>query len=199
MMISDNLQTKPPIGMSLEDYMREANDKPFEMINGDIVYIMPTATLHTRILKAVLFAIEMFARQHQLGEAFPEMTYIIPEKYDKNWVKGSRVPDVMFYTQNRLDEYFRLNPDWQLTPMLIVPDLIVEILSPSDRFSDVDAKVNFDLSNGVKTVWLIDPTLCKAWIYTPESNSPTVIGAEGILSIESLLPNFQLELAQLWI
>ncbi|PJF30034.1 MAG: hypothetical protein CUN52_05320 [Phototrophicales bacterium] len=59
--------------------------------------------------------------------------------------------------------------------------------------------MNFDLSNGVKTVWLIDPTLHKAWIYTPDSSSPTVVGAEGILTVESLLPNFQLELAQLWI
>lgn len=109
MMMSDNPQTKPRIGMSLEDYLREANDKPFEMINGEMLYIMPTVTLHTRILKAVLFAIEMFVRQHQLGEAFPQMTYIIPGQYDKNWVQGARVPDVMFYTQKRLDEYFRLN------------------------------------------------------------------------------------------
>ncbi|MCL4255985.1 MAG: hypothetical protein KJ043_19665, partial [Anaerolineae bacterium] len=78
MMISDNPKTQARIGMSLEDYLREANEKPFEMINGERIYKMPNLILHTRILKAVLFALESFVVQNSLGESFPEGTYVLP-------------------------------------------------------------------------------------------------------------------------
>ncbi|MDX2075321.1 MAG: Uma2 family endonuclease [bacterium] len=197
-MISEKPKPDVRVGMSLEDYMREANEKPFEIINGERLYKMPPMTLHTRILKAILFTLESYVIQHGLGESFPEMAYILPERYDSNWVTGSRAPDIIFYTRNRLDQYFRDHPDWQSTPMLIVPDLAIEILSPNDTFSLMDEKVSYDLANGVKVVWFIDPTRRKAWVYTPDGDSPVVFGAEGILTEETLLPNFKLELAKIW-
>jgi len=198
-MIPEKPKSDVRVGMSLEDYMREANDNPFEIINGERVYKMPPMTLHTRILKAVLFALESYVIHHRLGESFPEMTYILPEKYDSNWVTGSRVPDIVFYTRQRLEDYFNHSPDWDTRPMLIVPDLTIEIISPNESFSQIDVKVTHDLANGVKAVWLIDPTRRKAWVYTPEGDSPVVFGAEGILTKETLLPNFKLELAKTWV
>ena len=197
-MIPEKPKTDARVGMSLEDYMREANEKPFEIINGERIYKMPPMTLHTRILKAVLVTLESYVIHHSLGESFPEMAYILPERYDSNWVTGSRVPDIVFYTRSRIDEYFRDHPNWQSTPMLIVPDLAIEILSPNDTFSLMDEKVSYDLANGVKVVWFIDPTRRKAWVYTPDGDSPVVFGAEGILTEETLLPNFKLELAKIW-
>ncbi len=198
-MISDNPKAVTRIGMSLEDYLREANEKPFEIINGERVYKMPNLILHTRILKAVLFALESFVVQNSLGESFPEGTYVLPERYNTHWVTASRVPDIMFYTRPRLDDYFSNHADWESKPMLIVPDLIIEILSPNDTFSLIDEKVSYDLANGVKVVWLIDPNRRKAWVYTPDGDSPVVFGADSILREETLLPNFALELAKIWV
>lgn len=197
-MISDNPKTEARLGMSLEDYMREANEKPFEMINGKRIDKMPPKSLHLWILRAIFRLLDAFVIQYNLGEVFSEGTYIIPEHYNSEWVKGSRAPDILFYTRNRIDNYLREHPDWQSTPMLIVPDLAIEILSPNDTFSLVDEKVSYDLANGVKVVWLIDPTRRKAWVYTPDGDSPVVFGAEGTLIAETLLPNFKLELAKIW-
>jgi Uma2 family endonuclease len=44
----------------------------------------------------------------------------------------------------------------------------VEILSPEDRMSRVDARIDDFLAFGVKYVWLVDPRRRKAWIYTTE-------------------------------
>ncbi|MCU0481308.1 MAG: Uma2 family endonuclease [Anaerolineae bacterium] len=197
-MISDNPKTETRIGMSLEDYMREANEKPFEMINGKQIYRIPNFALHGWILKEVFRCVDSFAVQNQLGEAFSGMTYAIHEQDNMNWITGSRDPDMAFFERNRIDEYFRDHPDWQSTPMLIVPDLAIEILSPNDTFSLMDEKVSYDLANGVKAVWLIDPNRRKAWVYTPDGDSPVVFGADGILVEETLLPNFKLELAKIW-
>lgn len=199
MMISDNPKTVTRIGMSLEDYLREANEKPFEIINGERIYKMPPKSLHMWILRAVFRLLDAFVTQHNLGEVFSEGTYIVPENYDSEWVTGSRAPDIMFYTRPRIDNYFREHPDWQSTPMLIVPDLVIEILSPNDTFSLIDEKVSYDLANGVKVVWLIDPNRRKAWVYTPDGDSPVVFGADSILREETLLPNFALELAKIWV
>ena len=199
MMISDNPKTQARIGMSLEDYLREANEKPFEIINGERVYKMPPKSLHMWILRAIFRLLDAFVTKHNLGEVFSEGTYIVPENYDSEWVTGSRVPDILFYTRERIDNYFREHPDWQSKPMLIVPDLVIEILLPNDTFSLIDEKVSYDLANGVKVVWLIDPNRRKAWVYTPDGDSPIVFGAEGILREETLLPNFVLELAKIWV
>jgi Uma2 family endonuclease len=48
------------------------------------------------------------------------------------------------------------------------PFLCIEILSPEDRASRMQLKIDDYLEFGVKYVWLIDPRLKKAWSYTGE-------------------------------
>jgi Uma2 family endonuclease len=46
------------------------------------------------------------------------------------------------------------------------PFLCIEILSPEDRVSRMEAKIDDFLAFGVEDVWLIDPRRKKAWSYT---------------------------------
>jgi Uma2 family endonuclease len=103
----------------------------------------------------------------------------------------------MFYTGKRVQEFIRNIPDKNM-PLALVPDLVIEVLSPTDTFSQVDEKVRFDLQNGVQVVWLIDPNRRRAWIYTTNADNSQVIGADGVLTAEHLLPNFKLNLADVW-
>jgi Uma2 family endonuclease len=54
------------------------------------------------------------------------------------------------------------------------PFLCVEVLSPEDRMSRVDARIDDFLAFGVKYVWLIDPRRRKAWIYTNDGRRDAV-------------------------
>jgi Uma2 family endonuclease len=48
------------------------------------------------------------------------------------------------------------------------PFLCVEVLSPEDRLSRMQEKIDDYLRFGVRFVWVIDPYERKAWIYTPD-------------------------------
>ena len=62
-----------------------------------------------------------------------------------------RVPDAAFVRADRLTE---LDEDGFLH---LAPDLVVEVISPSDRMEVVLAKVDLWLDAGVRLVWLVDP------------------------------------------
>lgn len=100
-------------------------------------------------------------------------------------------PDVAFIAAQRLtgenDEGF----------YELAPDLAVEILSPSDRASDINAKVTEYLRAGTRLVWLVDLERRTVTVYTPDQ-PPRVYGEQQSLSGGDVLPGFQIELGQLF-
>ncbi len=54
------------------------------------------------------------------------------------------------------------------------PLLWMEVLSPDDRWSRVQTRLNDVLNFGVRTIWIVDPYSKEAWIATPEHGTITV-------------------------
>ena len=73
------------------------------------------------------------------------------------------------------------------------PSLWVEILSPDDRFSPFQRKVDELLRFGVPTIWIIDPYEKQAWIGTPETG--IVAAKDNVLRCENL--NLQVALNEI--
>src|SRR5258708_14152565 len=86
-----------------------------------------------------------------------ETPFIKPGRDDPNWVEGSLVPDLMLLRPDKLAAYTAATPDWREKPLPVVPDLVVEIVSPTDRYSDVYRKVERYFQLGVQIVWLANP------------------------------------------
>jgi Uma2 family endonuclease len=72
------------------------------------------------------------------------------------------------------------------------PFLCIEILSPSDRLTEMQDRIGDYLSFGVRYVWLIDPTTRHAWIYTSESIREV---RDGVLTTEG--PDIRIVLSEL--
>ncbi|HRF95378.1 MAG TPA: Uma2 family endonuclease, partial [Aggregatilineales bacterium] len=123
-MLTDNPQIDLRDGMSLDDFLRQSNDQPFELINGIRIDKMPSGLPHNVILRAIFRLLDPFVVQNDLGEAFAENAFIIEERTD--WVRGSRVPDIAFYRKARIQHIMTAMP----AVLPIVPDLIIEIISP---------------------------------------------------------------------
>lgn len=75
------------------------------------------------------------------------------------------------------------------------PALWVEIISPDDRWSRVDRKLNEILRFGVPTVWVIDPYEKRAWngtsqsgIVFAEDNTLRCERLELVLKLDDILP-----------
>lgn len=191
-----NTETK--VGMPLHDFLAEAHQQPFDLINGERKYLLPHLYGHDKTVRILLFAIIAFLTGRKLGEVFSETTFILPDKVDSNWVKGSRTPDIMFFTGNRLADYEAEHPDHRERPLALIPDFVIEVVSPNDSFSDIDEKIDAYLKDGVRLIWLIDPQRRKAIIYEAGKDQPFHMAADGKLDGKDILPGFTVQLSELF-
>lgn len=185
------------IMMTLEEFIRRYDEEgPFEILDGELIYTMATIAGHGNTTDNLVWVLNQHIRPGQLGKTYFETPYVL--SYDSQWVKGSRIPDVMFFTADRLATYQAGDPDWQNKPLILVPDLAVEIISPNDKFTEVNAKVKLYLDDGVKMIWLIDPQLREVIVYILNSHQNTILTVADRLTGGDVLPGFEIAVADLF-
>lgn len=101
-----------------------------------------------------------------------------------------RAPDVAFVTGERLPA----GPPRGYVPF--APDLAVEIVSPTDRMSDVTRKIVDYLDAGTRLVWVIDPATRTAAVHRT-GNDVVMIRDGDVLDGGDVLPGFRLPLTDL--
>ena len=188
-------------GMPLDEYMRLYDEQPFELINGERKFLMVNVAGHGEVAQIIFLALHMFVTAKQLGYTFVEQTFVL--SYVSNWVTGSRKPDVMYYSAAHMDAYKQANPDWKSKPYILVPDLVIEVVSPNDNLSELDEKVNQYLVDGVQIVWVLDPQKQRASVNTlvarqPFTKQQTHLTPTDILTGSELIPGFEIQVATIF-
>jgi Uma2 family endonuclease len=151
---------------------------------------MPPVALHVLILKIIYAALLKIEQTSGIGFAFSEAPFVLTDTSD--WVKGSRLPDVSFYLSERWTAYIQSTPDWHSKPIILVPDLCVEIVSQNDTYLELEAKVDNYLADGVKLIWVVNPRNKTVAVYTRGSDQITRLTIDATLSGGDLLPDFAL-------
>jgi len=100
-----------------------------------------------------------------------------------------RKPDVSFIRRERLDP--NAVPEGFIT---IVPDLVVEVLSPNDRAVPVARKVDEYLRAGVPLVWVVNEDLRQVWVHRAD-RTVTVLSDGDELTADGVLPGFRCPVA----
>jgi Uma2 family endonuclease len=183
--------------MTLEEFIKLYSEHgPLEVIEGEIVELTPQVTRSAMIAGELFFQLTAYLKGHPLGRVFTEAPFVLTVA--SNWVKGSRVPDLMFVRAERLEQLAKDDPDWLLKPLSLVPDLVVEIISPTDKTPDVDKKTTRYLEDGVRVVWVIEPEGKTVTIHTTGSKQPTRLTAEDTLNGGDVIPCFEVAIARLF-
>jgi len=185
-------------GMAMEDFLKAINEQPFELINGERIDRMPGTSGHSELIHFLFLLLHAFCKERNLGVVRMETSFVLPDRYDATWVAGSRVPDLMFIESDRFSEYTASDEDWRDKPLLIVPDLVVEVLSPNDVYSAVDAKVDAYRQDGVRLIWLVDPQRKKVTVHRLADIQPEIKTQETTLSGEDVLPDFTVPLTDIF-
>ena len=185
------------IRMTIAEFMERFEAQPFELIQGAIWEMTPAKKRHSKISKRIYDKILYFLVEHEVGEVFFETTYILEDKSD--WVEGSRVPDVSFYELERYNTYEANHPDSDDKPFILVPDLVVEVISPRDSYSKVNAKIATYLSDGVRLLWIVDPQNKTIAVYERDSKTPTTLNEGDTLSGGAVLPGFSLDVDDVFV
>ncbi|WP_328591091.1 Uma2 family endonuclease [Siminovitchia fortis] len=140
--------------------MRKDSDERLEYVDG-VVYMSPSpSTRHQRIsvkLSAKLFNLldgtgcEVLTAPYDIelagGEKDEQPTVIIPDL--------SVICDQSGFTDQRY---------------IGTPDLIIEIVSPSNQSYDLIFKTNLYQKNKVKEYWIVNPILDNIMVYTLDEN-----------------------------
>ena len=154
-------------------------DKQVELVRGRLLVRKPPSTRHGAVAGKLAFELSAFVRRENLGEVFPQDTGFKIAS-DPDTVRG---PDVAFVSLGQLDRI----PEEGYAEL--APDLVVEVLSPSDRPGELLAKIGEYLAAGTRTAWLIDPRRREARVFRADG-SVSVIGEDGALDGEDVLPGF---------
>jgi Uma2 family endonuclease len=194
--------TTTKIGMPLDEFIRLYDvEGPFELINGERIPRMPNVAGHAEIIEILFLAIYLFSAGKQLGKIIRETPFVL--SYTSNWVTGSRVPDLMFFVDERIKAYQEATPDWKEKPYILIPDLAVEVASPTDNLADLDDKVNLYLADGVRCVWVVDPQKRRVSIQILKSLEPftkleTYLKDTDTLKGGDIIPGFEIAVAKLF-
>ena len=79
----------------------------------------------------------------------------------------------------------------------LVPDFIVEVMSPSDRLAEAQEKMRAWMANGAKLAWLFDIDRETIYVYRPGTRVKKLIGAARIAG-DAPIDGFVLDLASIW-
>lgn len=130
-----------------------------ELIDGRIVVLPPGGNDHGAIEAAIGAILHGFVRQHRLGRVYPGDTGFIIDDHTV------LCPDVAFVSRARLagtgGEGF----------VAAIPELVVEVVSPSDHWSGVMAKAQRWLKAGSEQVWIVDPATRAIHVLAPNGIS----------------------------
>jgi Uma2 family endonuclease len=190
------LQTK--IGMPLEQFMEVSEAQPFELIHGKRRLRLPTVFGHSETVRKLFVTLDHFANSYNLGEAFSNTTFVVLDKSSRDWVDAAYTPDASFYIGSRIPIYESNNPDCYDRPLALVPDLVIEVVSPNDKVSELDEKIDAYLLDGVRLIWVIDPQRRKAVVYAPDMEQPLHLNINGVLDGGDVLPDFKLSLTSIF-
>jgi Uma2 family endonuclease len=181
--------------LSLDEFVRlYETEGPFEFIDGEFIPVSPVVAGHGNRARILYNAVDAFTRQHQLGTVYFKLAYVLT--YNTKWVKGSREPDLMFYRADRLAAYQSEHPDWENKPFMLVPDLVVEIISATDLYTEVEAKIQRYLADGVAWVWVLNPRLKQMRVRSQAEER--TLSLEDTLTAPDILPDFALPIRMLF-
>ena len=160
--------------------------------DGELIVMSPTGGEAGRKNFNLYLDLGNWNRQNKLGEAFDSSTiFTLPNG-------ARRSPDVSWI---RLERWNSLTQKQKEGFPPIVPDFVVELVSPSDlknqRYEDLQNKMQEYLDNGVRLGWLIEPKAKTVEIYRI-GKQVEILNNPQTISGEDVLPGLVLDLSAIF-
>jgi Uma2 family endonuclease len=159
---------------------------PEELVRGRIVRMPMPKPRHGEICGNAVLLLGGYAKERDLGRVLSNDTGVITERGPDT----VRRADISFYSFARVPK--GPLPDRYLD---ISPDLVVEVLSPSDRWPKVLAKVAEYLDAGTTVVLVLDDERRQVHVYRVDGTT-RLLGAEEELSIPDLLGDLRVRVGR---
>jgi Uma2 family endonuclease len=161
----------------------------YEVVNGRRLELPPMGAFPTRVASILDQNLGPYVKAKRLGRVDVEMLYRLDEAGDLE-----RRPDVAFVSYQR---WPRDRPVPEDAAWDVIPDLAVEVVSPTDRAEASLDKVREYFEAGVRVVWVIYPKLRVVHVFESFTRIRVLTGADD-LDGGAFVPGFRLSLTTLF-
>jgi Uma2 family endonuclease len=159
----------------------------YELLEGDLI-MSPVHLNHSIVCMRITSRLLHFVEPRALGQLLDSS---IGCRLAEDLLLS---PDVSFVSKERLKK-IGLVPDKFLAG---APDLVVEVLSPSDRMRQINRKLDHYFEYGTKLAWLVNWRKQQVQVYTADSIE-SLTNLDDVLTGGSVLPGFKCKLRKIFL
>ena len=173
---------------TVDDYMQLEEGAPFQLINYDLIMSPSPLLVHQLILGEFYDILKSYIKEQG------DQGLVVLPPMDISFDEGNVYqPDLIYISKERIAEIAKERIEG-------APDLVVEILSPSNAYYDLRLKKDVYEKYGVKEYIIIDPIAQNADLYVLKDGlyylHQKAAQTETLNSV--LLPGFGIELGKLF-
>lgn len=134
--------------LSLQEFLDSPEiNEGFEFVDGKVVPKVSPKYKYSSLQLRLLLTLNQWCESSGCGRVLPEWAVIL-QRRGKDWVP---VPNLTYVS------YERLSADWdEDEPCPVIPELVIEIISPGQSFGEMTQKATDYLIAGVSRVWVAD-------------------------------------------
>ncbi len=161
----------------------------YEVVDGQIVEEPPLGARESWVLLKLNFEIIKALTVDQSGSLAPEALFLLDDSR-----RLRRRPDLAFISTERwpLDKPAPSEAAWD-----VIPDLAIEIISPTDMIDDLMSKIEEYFAVGVRLVWVIHPKYRKLYAYQSPTNVQ-ILDQNDTLSGGEMISGFSMPLSKIF-
>ncbi|MCY3892070.1 MAG: Uma2 family endonuclease [Acidimicrobiaceae bacterium] len=181
-------EASPATLLTADEFMHLGDEVYGELIRGVFCEMPRPGLRHGQITARLCAQLVNHVEERQLGTAVGEVGVLLERGPDT-----VRAPDAAFISHERLPK--GSVPDRY---DVSVPELVAEVVSPSDRRSEVDAKARMWVSFGVLLVWAVFPKTRTVEVYRAGTEAVETLTEDDSLDGGDVLPGFTYPLIRLF-
>lgn len=184
------MQTLTEKSLTLSEFLALPDeDITYELKEGKAIPKMSPKRFHSRLTSSLFLLLnEWNQTQENQGEVGIEWAITLKRK-GKDWCP---VPDLLYISPERLKSV-----PFDDVACTIPPELVMEIISPPQSFSNLSEKAVDYLNAGVDRVWIIDSKVKKVTVFYPDSPPQTKSNDDSLT--DEILPNLTITPQQIFI
>jgi Uma2 family endonuclease len=172
-----------------EDYRATPEGPPYyQLVEGDLIMSATPNRSHQEISGNLEFILRSFVKSNKAGKIYDAPFDVYLDEINVFQ------PDIIFVSNERLSIFNDAGADG-------APDLVIEILSPSNTPLDRDKKRKIYARCGVTEMWLVSPESKTVSVYRlqEDATKPVAIRGEHETVATPLLPGLTVELREVFV
>ena len=182
------MATESKLMTAEELFARSSELGPCELLDGRLVQLMPPGARHNRIMGLITLFLLQFVMPRRLGEVLPgDAGVVLARNPDR--VRG---PNVCFISAERLPQ-----GGVPIAYLDVVPDLIVELVSPNDTAAEVQSKAEEWLRAEARLVVTVYPQT-HSIVASHSLDTAHIYHEDDTLTVEPVIPGFAVPVSALF-